>query len=74
MIAVAIVSGLGAIERQTPPAQTPKFKTGVEIVTITATVTDANGRLVTDLTQDDFEVFEDGLPRRSRSSPANACR
>ena len=61
VIAVAIVSGLGASARQTPPVQTPKFKTGVEIVTITATVTDANGRLVTDLTQDDFEVFEDGV-------------
>ncbi len=30
---------------------------------VTVTVTDANGRLITGLTQDDFEVFEDGEPQ-----------
>lgn len=41
-------------------AQTTVFKTGVETVHGTVTVTDANGRLITGLTKDDFEVFEDG--------------
>src|SRR5262245_8162168 len=36
---------------QPPPR--PKFQAGVEVVTITATVTDAAGRLVTDLSIDD---------------------
>jgi Ca-activated chloride channel homolog len=43
-------------------AQTPSFRSGIETVHVTVTVTDANGRLITDLTKDDFEVFEDGQP------------
>lgn len=38
-----------------------RFETGVEVVTVTAAVTDTEGRLVTDLSQDEFEVFEDGV-------------
>ena len=44
-----------------PPGR--RFETGIEVVTVTASVTDAEGRLVTDLAQDEFEVFEDGLPQ-----------
>src|SRR5690242_2383138 len=36
------------------------FKSGVEIISITATVTDAEGHLVRDLPREAFEVFEDG--------------
>ena len=36
-----------------------KFKSGVELVNVTATVSDANGRFVPNLTQDDFVVYED---------------
>jgi Ca-activated chloride channel homolog len=43
-------------------AQTPVFKAAVETVHVTVTVTDANGRLVPDLTKEDFEVLEDGEP------------
>ncbi len=41
-------------------AQSPVFKSGVETVYVTVTVTDANGRIITGLTKDDFEVYEDG--------------
>ena len=41
-------------------AQSPRFRTNIETVTVTVTVTDQHGRLIPDLTQDDFEVFEDG--------------
>lgn len=41
-------------------AQTPAFRSGIETVHVTVTVTDANGRLITGLARDDFEVFEDG--------------
>lgn len=34
-----------------------------EVVPVYVTVTDATGRLVTDLTEQDFRVLEDGLPR-----------
>ena len=40
--------------------QTPVFRAGIETVHVTVTVTDANGRLITGLTKNDFEVFEDG--------------
>jgi HAMP domain-containing protein len=39
-----------------------RFKTGVDLVNVSATVTDANGRFVRSLTRDDFVVYEDGVP------------
>ena len=45
-----------------------RFKSGVEFVNVTATVTDGNGRFVSGLRQEDFTVYEDGSSRRSRTS------
>jgi VWFA-related protein len=39
-----------------------RFKSGVELVNVTATVSDANGRFVPGLKQDDFLVYEDDHP------------
>ena len=39
-------------------AQQPTFRTGARTVALYATVTDTQKRLVPDLTQDDFEVFD----------------
>src|SRR5262245_44614944 len=39
-------------------AQQTTFKTGTRVVSLYATVADAQGRLVPDLTMDDFEVFD----------------
>ncbi len=36
-----------------------RFKSGVELINVTATVSDANGRFVPGLRQDDFVVYED---------------
>ena len=41
----------------------PTFRAGVDLVTFGVTAVDKKGNLVTDLTQDDFEVFEDGKPQ-----------
>jgi VWFA-related protein len=38
----------------------------VEVVNLLTTVTDKKNRLVTDLTKDDFRVFEDGKPQEIR--------
>ncbi len=38
----------------------PVFRSGVDLTTLAFTVTDKKGNIVTDLTRDDFEVFEDG--------------
>ena len=49
----------------TPPAaggvQQPAFRAGVDIVSLNVTVTDPQQKYITDLTQDDFQVFEDGV-------------
>jgi VWFA-related protein len=41
--------------------QQPRFKAGVDVVSVSATVTDANGRFVRNLTRDDFVIYEDGV-------------
>ena len=43
------------------PAQQPAFRTGVDIVSLNLTVTDSQNHYVTDLDQNDFAVFEDGV-------------
>lgn len=53
---------LGAAQPPRAPGQQPSFRTGVEVVSLTVTVTDPKtGVYVTDLEQGDFEVFEDGV-------------
>jgi VWFA-related protein len=39
-----------------------RFKSGVELINVTVSVTDRSGRFVTGLTQDDFVVYEDDKP------------
>jgi Ca-activated chloride channel family protein len=39
------------------------LRSGVDVVMVTATVLDGNGRLVTDLPREAFEIFEDGDPQ-----------
>jgi Ca-activated chloride channel family protein len=45
------------------PAQ-PTFRAGVDLVTFGVTAVDKRGNLLTDLTQADFELIEDGIPQR----------
>ena len=53
---------------QTPPARPQgdeqgfRFKSGVELINVTATVSDASGRFVSGLHQEDFVVYEDDQP------------
>lgn len=67
--AAALLIVLGAMgnvrlegqQRGQPPDEGSfRFKTGVELINVTATVTDASGRFVPGLRQDDFIVYEDG--------------
>ena len=39
------------------------LRSGVDVVMVTATVVDSNGRLVTDLPREAFEIYEDGDPQ-----------
>lgn len=42
-------------------AQEASFRAGVDVVSLSVTVTDAEGRYVTDIDESDFSVFEDGI-------------
>ena len=58
--AVALAAVLSAaLAAQQPPT----FKAGTQVVSIFATVTDAQKRLVSGLTQDDFSVFDNEKPQ-----------
>ena len=53
--------------QQTPPPaspadrQRPSFRSGIDIVSLNVTVTDGSNHYVTDLAENDFSVFEDGV-------------
>ena len=46
-----------------PPAdrQRPSFRSGIDIVSLNVTVTDGSNHYVTDLAENEFSVFEDGV-------------
>ena len=59
--AAATVASQQAPTEPTPPVT---FRAEVNYVEVDASVTDQQGRLVTDLGQTDFEVLEDGRPQK----------
>jgi Ca-activated chloride channel family protein len=65
--ATAVATCLGAAlaaqqqQQQQQQQQPPKLRSGVELVSLSVSVTDGNGKYVTSLEQEDFEVFEDGV-------------
>ena len=57
---LALASPSTAISQD--PSQTPPvFRAGTRVVPVDVRVVDKNGQPVTDLTQADFTVFEDGI-------------
>jgi VWFA-related protein len=61
-IVFALVLLTGALVSAQEPAQPQesfKFRTGVELINVNATVTDQSGRFVSGLTKDDFRLYED---------------
>jgi Ca-activated chloride channel homolog len=65
-VALAAAAAVMALAGTAPAAeQQPegfRFKSGVELINVTATVTDRSGRFYGQLRQDDFTVYEDGRP------------
>lgn len=53
--------------KRDPAVEPPTFRTGVRTVRVDVTVSDRNHQPVSDLTADDFEVREDGVPQRVES-------
>jgi Ca-activated chloride channel family protein len=61
---VAVLASLGLLSAQTQADQVPQatFKSNVERVTLSVTVRERNGRVVRDLKEADFTIFDDGQP------------
>jgi Ca-activated chloride channel family protein len=57
-----VVFGIALLAAAAPAAEQAAFRTGTKTVPIYATVTDLDGRLVTDLTKNDFTVLDNGKP------------
>jgi Ca-activated chloride channel homolog len=60
-LATCIGVALAAQQQAPPQQQPPKLRSGVELVSLSVSVTDGGGKYVTSLEQQDFEVFEDGV-------------
>lgn len=64
MARLILVAAAGAVLAGAPAQQTPPtFKSAAHTVYIHATVQNKDGRLVTNLTKDDFEIFDNGRPQ-----------
>jgi VWFA-related protein len=61
---ITVVAGtVAAVAGQQAP-ELPTFRVAVDIVSIDVVATDRDGRIVRDLTPEDFEVFQDGKQQR----------
>ena len=59
LLAVLSAATAGVIAQQDQNEQKFRFRTGIELINVTATVTDMNGRFVSGLRQEDFRVYQD---------------
>src|SRR5689334_898710 len=57
-IAITLAVATSAVLSAVLAAQQPTFRAGTQVVSLFVTVADAQKRLVPDLTQDDFQVFD----------------
>ena len=66
MLAIAPVSG--QVDTQPPARQQPlaTFKSGVDVVTVSVSVRDAEGKVIQNLTKSDFELIDSGYKREIR--------
>jgi Ca-activated chloride channel homolog len=60
VLAVTTVTAQQQQPAQKDDRQSFRFRSAVELINVTATVTDDSGRFVSNLRQQDFRVFEDG--------------
>jgi VWFA-related protein len=67
LLTVAAAATLAAQQPQNAPPddrQGFKFRTGIELINVTATVTDSSGRFVPGLRLEDFRVYDDDRPQQ----------
>jgi Ca-activated chloride channel family protein len=66
LVSVLVAASVVAVRGAQDPPQGPQpstFRSGSELVRAYVTVTDKDGRLVTSLTKDDFELRDEGKPQ-----------
>jgi len=62
VVASTILAVAASLAAQTPLVKEDRpFRSGIELTSVAATVTDSEGRLITGLDRAAFEVFEDGI-------------
>ena len=62
VVASTILAVAASLAAQTPLVKEDRpFRSGIELTSVAATVTDSEGRLMTGLDRAVFEVFEDGI-------------
>jgi Ca-activated chloride channel homolog len=65
-VAAMVAASMIMVAAQTParPEQPTLFRAGVDLVSLNVTVVDGQNRYLTDLTEDDFSVYEDGVKQQ----------
>jgi VWFA-related protein len=63
LVVATSLATLIASPDQQPPAQSFKFKSNVELINVSATVTDRSNQFVPRLHKEDFSLWEDGRPQ-----------
>ena len=57
----SMIAGLAAVALDAQAQDGARFSSGVELINVTATVTDDDGRFAAGLLREDFTVYEDGV-------------
>src|SRR5687767_2009215 len=65
-LAITLLLGgvLSAQQTNPNPPQPPTFRSSVQLIEVDVRVFDKEGRFVTTLTRDDFEIVEEGAPQK----------
>lgn len=62
-LTVIVASAFAALSAAPQEQQSFRFRTGVELINVTATVTDRDGRFVPGLRKEDFRLYQDDKPQ-----------
>ena len=71
LTAATVLAALAVVS--TGAQESFRFRSGVELVNVTASVTDDDGRFVSGLRQEDFTVYEDGEEQSDLALQQRAC-
>src|SRR5215211_1672529 len=63
LLAILAAGSTVLLGGQAPEQQPPSFRSSIDAVQMSVIVTDRQGNPVSRLTEDDFEILEDGKPR-----------